>query len=114
MHAVIMALAVVHCGDKMDPIQGPVDTGGIGMTTYTTDIQPILSQNCIRCHSSGNSGTARNGAPSGVNFDTYALAVASSQRANVRIQAGSMPPGGGIPQSQRNLFQAWLGSGLLQ
>ena len=110
--ACITLLAVVFCGEKMDPILGPVDAAGAGAVTYTVDIQPILVQNCTSCHSTELSGNGRNGAPSGINFNAYEMTIASAQQANARIQAGSMPPNGGIPLNQRNLFQSWIESGL--
>lgn len=105
-------LLVAGCGDKADPLGAPMPgNGNGGLTTYATDVKPILDQNCIRCHSTGNTGAERNGAPPDVNFNTYELAVANSERANIRIQAGTMPPTGGLETAERATFQQWINDG---
>ena len=112
--AFLTALLVlaIGCGDKIDPLAGP--GGDVGTdVTYTGQIKQVLDTNCIRCHSSDRQGAERNGAPPSVNLDTYEGAVDASARALVRIQAGTMPPDtGGIPQGDRDLFQAWVDQGL--
>ena len=66
-------------------------------TTYTQVLQQIFQPSCLSCHSSNLTGTARNGAPVGVNFDTFANAASTPTgavngqpnqvRANTRVQA---------------------------
>jgi hypothetical protein len=90
--------------------------GGDGPTTvtYCHQIKPVLDNYCTSCHSSALSGAARNGAPVGVDLDTYAGAVANANRSNIRIQANTMPPGGGVPANQRALFSTWVDTGLIE
>ena len=85
-----------------------------GGVTYCAQIQSLLDRSCTGCHSSGLSGTARNGAPAGVDFDSYGAAVANAARAEVRIGAGTMPPGGGLASADRDLFAEWVARGLLE
>jgi uncharacterized membrane protein len=124
----LMFVFVIACGDKINPntnMQTPQDDDDDddnddndddngGSITYTQHIKPILDTRCTGCHSSTRQGADRNGAPIDVNLDTYGGAVASSDRANARIQGGSMPPSGGIPSDERALFQAWIDQGLLE
>ena len=49
---------------------------------------------CTVCHSSSLSGSARQGAPSNVNFDTYAAAARAASEAVAEVSAGRMPPPG--------------------
>lgn len=49
---------------------------------------------CTVCHSSSLSGSARQGAPSNVNFDTYAAAARAAGEAVTEVTAGRMPPSG--------------------
>jgi len=99
------------CGDKADPVTPLPPDGGNGLVTYTMNVKAILDQHCILCHSTANSGVQRNGAPLEVNFNTYQVAVDHAEHANERIQAGTMPPTGGIPADQRAIFARWLQDG---
>src|ERR1700759_1739037 len=47
---------------------------------------------CTTCHSSKLTGSARNDAPSDVNFDTYDAAKANAQQAASEVNTGDMPP----------------------
>jgi cytochrome c5 len=82
----------------------------------------VLASQCMTCHSKGLSGGARNGAPADVNWDSYADATGFrtsgtppydqiSKRGNTRVQAGTMPPAGGLSAAQKQLFQKWIDSG---
>jgi hypothetical protein len=50
----------------------------------------------------------------GINFNTYADAVSNASLASARVQAGIMPPTGGLPQSERDIIRQWLEQGLLE
>ena len=107
-------LAAAGCEDKLDPVQPPTDSGDNGqgdVVSYSVHIRPILELRCTPCHSSSRQGLERNGAPPGINFDTFSAARAASPKANPRIQSGTMPPGGGIPKEERLLFQSWVDQG---
>ena len=47
---------------------------------------------CSNCHSSAKTGSARNGAPSEINFDQYSSAYAHAEQAAIEVNAGAMPP----------------------
>lgn len=97
-------------GDKQDPVF--VSDGDVGAVNFISDVQPILETNCLRCHSISKSGGERNGAPLTVNFDTYENVVNLADRANARIQSGTMPPGSGLPDTDRVVFSDWVTSGM--
>ena len=88
-------------------------------TTYTDVMRDIFVPVCLQCHSSTLSGAARNAAPVGVDFNTFANATSpgplgpNNVRANVRIQEGTMPPTGGLPGTLRALMQDWANNGFL-
>ena len=111
---------IAGCGDKLysdnvgrsDPVA--LDAGGEGPVTYTGQIKPILDARCISCHASDLSGSVRNGAPPGFNYDTYAAAQAMAVEANEQIQSSFMPPGAPLEDSDKGLFQQWLDDGLLE
>jgi hypothetical protein len=76
----------------------------------------IFAPNCLGCHSSTLSGSARNGAPASVNFNTYALATSGTNetRAVARVTAGTMPPSGSLSLALKNLIQGWENDVFLQ
>jgi hypothetical protein len=109
----LVALSI-SCGTKNDPV-GSLPGDGLPETvTYTEHIRPLLEDNCTGCHASTLQGADRNGAPTGIDFDTYANATQWAEQGNARIQAGSMPPSGGLTSNDRALFQKWVDQGLLE
>jgi len=78
---------------------------------YDQVLEKIFKPVCMACHDSRKSGSARSGAPSTVNFDTYQAALAKADRANARIQAGTMPPSGGLSAELKALMQSWIDAG---
>jgi uncharacterized membrane protein len=114
--AAFLALVATSCGDKQDPFRS--DLGGtIGEEerpiTYESHVREILERHCTRCHAADRQGLARQGAPADVDLDSYENAVEHAERANVRIQSDTMPPGGGeLDDRERALFQAWIDDGM--
>ena len=100
--------ALPGCGNKYAAVAGnlAVDAGPCGVI-YEGEIKALLDSNCTQCHGGAN-GRA------GVSLDSYDNAVLHADRANARIQAGTMPPGGGLSNSDAALFQAWVDGGKLQ
>lgn len=105
----LIIFATAGCGEKADPLSGPLS--GESTPTYIQEVKAILDQHCLPCHSTSKSGAQRNGAPITINFDTYELAVANIERANTRIQAGTMPPTGGLAPEIRTTVLDWLATG---
>lgn len=53
----------------------------------------VFATNCTGCHSSTLSGSARQNAPDGINFDTFSTAVTSGKAAvNRAVTQNNMPP----------------------
>jgi cytochrome c5 len=76
----------------------------------------VFQTNCLACHSSARSGSARNGAPAGLNWDDYGTVVANFDHIVVRavIQQTMPPTFSGIPklnQEQQNAMLAWQAAG---
>ncbi|RJO74289.1 MAG: hypothetical protein C4523_01180 [Myxococcales bacterium] len=108
----LTTLAFLGCGDKLDPAPAGGDIDTSNGSTYCYPVKQILENYCTRCHASALTGGSRNNAPTNVNFDTYEAAAASAERANGRIQDGTMPPGGGVSQEEKDAFQQWVDEGL--
>ncbi|TRW89934.1 c-type cytochrome [Candidatus Methylobacter oryzae] len=76
----------------------------------------VFATNCLDCHSSTLTGSARNGAPPSVNWDTYEAALPNAPRAIVRaVEQMTMPPAfSGVPalnDEQKAAMLAWQSAG---
>lgn len=80
--------------------------------------EKVFATNCLACHSSELTGTARNGAPADVNWDTYEATLPNAERAIVRaVQEMTMPPAGTRPklnEEQKTAMLAWQSAGFPQ
>jgi len=79
-------------------------------------VAATVFNNCTGCHSSSLTGTDRNSAPAGVDYNTYANALANDNetRAVARVTAGSMPPGGALSQALQDRIEDWEDDGFRQ
>lgn len=70
----------------------------------------FMTQYCTGCHASTWPASVREGAPLGVDFDTYAGVLAYADRIEARsVPADAdMPPGGGPSEEERALLHEWL------
>jgi hypothetical protein len=77
--------------------------GGAELTSYD-DVKDFLNGTCATagCHVAGAQ------AP---DLSTYAAAKAGGVRSNVRIQADTMPTGGGLTPDEQALFAKWVEGG---
>lgn len=85
-----------------------------GLVTYNSHIEQIITNNCITCHSLGNSADFR---PYG-NYSLVKEAVLNTDLLD-RIQRqngepGLMPQTGRMSQSQINIILQWVEDGLLE
>jgi len=101
--------------DDLVEMQQDDDDGGMELVVYG-DIQPIINNNCIICHSN----PPQNGAPMPLmTFDDVVNAVNNRGLLN-RIsrnegESGLMPLGGPrLPQNAIDLFVQWEADGLLE
>jgi hypothetical protein len=88
--ATFAALLMTTCGSSGSPTSPTAPGSGSTTLTYVKDIQPILSADCVKCHSATD-------ADAGVDLSTYAsvmrVASAGDQRsALIRVTQ----PGGSM------------------
>lgn len=96
---------------EKDLVKPVVDTSSAPVT-YTKDIEPIFTQNCIVCHSSGGSDPS-------VDYTTYEGVKLEAQSGKImeRIilpvgDSNHMPQGGPmLPQATINKIQKWIDGG---
>lgn len=103
-----MILLLLSCsGSSNDPLIFEVICEP-EIVSYENVAEPFLQNYCTGCHSSHIEGAKRFGAPETVNLDTYSSAKQWSERSFVRSYFnGDMPPGGGIPQAEKDRFIQW-------
>lgn len=87
--------------------------------TYDSFAAPFFTAHCTRCHSSANTGAARNGAPIGFDFDTAAGVAMRSVRIDAVAAAGAdrinifMPLSGSMPaDAERDDLAEWIACGM--
>ena len=70
----------------------------------------FMTKHCTGCHGSLLPSELRNGAPVGVDFDSYEGVVTWADRIAARVLdgVGSMPPGGGLTDEELGLLDEWL------
>lgn len=90
---------------------GNNDTNGsTTKLTYTANIAPIISSNCLNCHGA----TRANGAPT--SFNTFQLVSSAATRMDNRMNNANnpMPAAGLISQDLRDQFKQWITDGKLE
>lgn len=78
--------------------------------TYSNFGQAFMGKNCTGCHHSLLVPEQRNGAPVGIDFDTYPGVLEYADRVGARSlgEAPSMPPTGGVPDQDLANLAEWL------
>lgn len=105
-------LLVAACGT---PDKGPQggDPCDFSPLTWQTTGRPYLTTWCTPCHSTTVPASERQGAPLGVDFDSFAGTLEWSERIGVRTGGeAAMPPSGGPQEDEVRSFQTWLACGL--
>lgn len=62
---------------------------------------------CTNCHASDLVGAYRQGAPEGVDFDSYEAAVDEAEDAAIEVNIGNMPFTGTATEEQKADLYAW-------
>lgn len=77
--------------------------------TWENTGKGLIDKHCNGCHSSLLRPELRNGAPVGVDFDTYPMTLLWADRIQQRgIVEVSMPPGGGPGPEELALLTEWM------
>jgi uncharacterized membrane protein len=83
--------------------------------TWENYIQAFFDGYCVRCHSSDLTGSARQGAPAGIDYNTYELAVQNAAGAKTEVSSAGMPPSDPLPtDAERNALVKWVDNGTPQ
>jgi hypothetical protein len=119
---VTVALGLGLFGCSSDPELKTLPNGSTGAEcpegstlTYEGFAAPFFASYCTRCHSSGNVGSARRGAPEGYDWDdresirAHAIQIDAAAAAGPRVTNDMMPPGAPLPTpTERARLGQWL------
>lgn len=108
----IFYLAIVVLGVSCTTAEIPLAGAPVGrVVSYQKDIQPIIFNNCLTCHSSVNPAN-------GLILETYDQVKNSAQNGNLiaRINdaANPMPQNGLLTADRRALFDKWKTDGYIE
>jgi hypothetical protein len=107
----LVPLMVLACGQKLDPVRmadaALLDLGE-GTVGWCRDIRPLFEEHCTGCHSTTRTGPDRNGAPVGIDFNTYAVAAPQAHGALSVMRSGFMPPDDRVPDTVIAWMEAWI------
>lgn len=112
----IWVLLLLACGaDSGD--SGTAYTGACDRSpplSWDSFGQGFMSTHCAGCHSSLYPEGMREGAPVGVDLDTYTGVLQWVDRVEARTlgEGATMPPGGGPSDAERALLAEWLACGV--
>ena len=83
------------------------------VVTWESFAESFITTRCLACHTENHSGTDRQGAPEGIDFDSYEAVVAHASRV-AAVATGSsptMPPADGVEEADRARLAEWLACG---
>lgn len=112
---VILAVSVLGCGDKAEDSAAvaAVDCDRSPPLAWDNFGKGLMDKHCNGCHSVLVPESQRQGAPTGVDFNTYADVIEWRERIRARattaeLEAPTMPPGGGPGAEELALLEEWL------
>jgi uncharacterized membrane protein len=79
--------------------------------TWETFGDGFVRSYCQTCHAT--TSPDRHGAPADVTFDNEDQTLAWEDSVVETVRGGLMPPGGGITETDMEMFECWLGGGAL-
>jgi uncharacterized membrane protein len=111
---VVFVVAGLGAGCSTEPAAPPL----VDCTKVTPQKFSALTiwPKCTACHSSALTGAARNMAPVGTDFDSFAAAMAKAGAAASRVNLGQMPPAGAAQPTpdEKAALLAWAVCGTPQ
>lgn len=87
--------------DELPPV---VDCDTVQVPAYE-DVS--IWPECTNCHATDLEGAYRQGAPQGVNYDTYEAARGMAEDAAIEVNIGNMPFTGTVTEEQKEELYAW-------
>jgi hypothetical protein len=117
MRQILLLVLIGGCGrdddapTKDDAAEDSARPEACDRLTWAHDGLPEMMTWCAACHSSLLPPEDRAGAPIGVDLESVAGVRSHLDRVILRIEAGDMPPAGGVPEADRARLLEWLRCG---
>jgi uncharacterized membrane protein len=112
---VLAAALASGCGDKTEDSAAvaAVDCDRSPPLVWDNFGKGLMDKHCNGCHSVLVPESQRQGAPTGVDFNTYADVIEWRERIRARattaeLESPTMPPGGGPGAEELALLEEWL------
>ena len=98
------------CGDPLDVATVPDPCVEGTSLTWANFGKPTLATWCVSCHGATVSGSDRNGAPQGLNFESLEQVLPHLDRilATSATRDWTMPPAGGMSATDREQLREWI------
>ena len=103
----IWILVLLACGEGGDD-SATETCGRTPPLTYENFGQGFLRSHCTGCHGVLLPEEQREGAPLGVDFDTWGDVLNWAERIEIRTAEETMPPGGGPSAEERAKLAEWM------
>ena len=100
------AVLLMACGPgpETEPSLPVVDCDAVTVPSYH-DL--TIWRSCNLCHASTLTGANRQGAPEGIDYDTYEAASAFAYIGAVEVNSGTMPFTGTVTDEEKEAYYAW-------
>jgi len=103
----MILVLMLACNDSND--SGVISCDREPALTFDNFGKSFLAKHCTGCHSVLQEGDLREGAPLGIDLNTYADVLNWADRIEIRsIDNLDMPPGGGPSEVERGMLEEWL------
>lgn len=97
---ILTSIYIMSCGGQStNSTQTSVSCTATNPPAYTNDVDKLLNNNCVTCHSA---------------FATYAGAAGSASSISAQVNSGNMPKNGSLSQADRDAIVQWAACGAKQ
>ena len=104
----LLALPLVGCDETAPAELGDCATDS---TMSWSAVETTFADHCSRCHATDLTGTARQSAPEGWDYDDPASAVRDPDESWRRIYTENMPPDATMSEAEKLLIWEWYSCG---
>jgi uncharacterized membrane protein len=115
-----LILSVAACGsssgEEEEELPPVIDCSTVQPVPKFSEVEAFQTV-CTNCHSTSKTGSARNGAPTDINFDQFSSASSHAEQAAIEVNVGAMPPdfsGLSLTQVQKTTLFDWAMCGAPQ